>query len=179
MVVSGGAGPDDQCRFHYNFAAGAVFVFDVIQQDPHAFVERVEAETAREMKAHNPRRDLYYDLVTLTDAGAEAAASVVERHRALRRFLAGTDLTINLRANRLIDGEREYKEVLADLQRVDDRLVIRRLDAEWAPGLEVKLNTVPSSLRTIQFFFWGSSSSFLSSTTGSVNTNDFLRILNK
>ena len=79
---------------------------------------------------------------TLPD-GAEPTAAP-----GLRRLFAGTDLTIDLRANRLVDGEREFKDVVADIQRVGDRLVIRRLDADWMPGLALKLSGELDALGT-------------------------------
>ena len=57
----------------------------------------------------------------------------------LRRMFAGIDMMIKLRANKLTDGERTFKNLKADIQRVGDRLTIKRLDLDWEPGLELRL----------------------------------------
>ncbi len=69
-----------------------------------------------------------------SDVGAIPAAA----GQAARLF-DGMDLTLKVRAGELTDGRRTFKDVRADLDRIGDRLTVRRLDLDWQPGVKLTL----------------------------------------
>jgi uncharacterized protein involved in outer membrane biogenesis len=70
-----------------------------------------------------------------TDVGAIPAAA-----GEAARLFDGMDLTLKVRARELTDGRRTFKHVHADLDRIGDRLTIRRLDLDWQPGVKLALS---------------------------------------
>jgi uncharacterized protein involved in outer membrane biogenesis len=118
--------------------------------------ERLEGSLAYDATAARPRLTANLEAATfdlsrlapdLLDPGVLAAklgftevGAIPETAGDAARVFRGLDLTLKLRAEHLSDGRRTFNDVHADLDRIADRLTIRRLDVDWQPGVKLALS---------------------------------------